>query len=75
MRMLVPMAALILFLCLNGSMPDFAHLNLAHAEYLMRGRVSTWEMHMRLWHTQDYALWGGMMLACMGTLCTLVRGK
>ena len=75
MRMLVPLMALILFLHMNGSMPDFAHLNVAQAEYLLRGWWPNWQMHVRMWRLQDCALWGGMMLASLSTVYTLTRGK
>ncbi len=75
MRMAVPLAALILFLRMNGNLPDFAHFNMAHAEYLLRGWWYPWQMHMRMWHPQEYALWGGMLVTCLATLCTTTRGK
>jgi hypothetical protein len=60
---------------MNGSMPDFAHIHLAHAEYLVRGSWSTWQMQMRIWRPQDYVLWGGMLLATAATLRTLFLAK
>ena len=75
MRMILPLAALILFLRMNGSMPDFAHFDVPHVEYLMRGSWLNWKMQMRLWHPQDYVLWAGMLLATAGTLHTLAKAK
>ena len=75
MRMLVPLMALILFLHLNGNMPDLAHVNVAHAEYLLRGWWPNWQMHMRTWHPQEFALWGGVLIASMATVYTSARGK
>jgi hypothetical protein len=73
--MFVPLAVLILFLRMNGSMPDLAHVNVAHVEYLLRGWWPNWQMHMRLWRPQEYALWGGVLIASMATVYTLTRGK
>ena len=75
MRMIVPLLALILFLHMNGNMPDFAHLSTAHSAYLMRGWWVHWQTQMRLWHPQEYALWGGVALASFATVWTSVRGK
>ena len=70
MRILVPLAALILFLHMDGSLPDAAQ-----AEYLLRGWWPNWQMQMRMWHLQEYSLWGGVLLAAFATLRTLTRAK
>jgi hypothetical protein len=73
--MIVPLAALFLFLYMDGSMPNFAHLNTAHTEYLLRGMWMNWQTQMRMWHPQELALWGGMLLSTGATLRTLIRAK
>ena len=77
MRTLVPLTALILVLRLYGNMPDLAHFNfnVSQAEYVLRGWWPNWQMQMRMWHAQEYSLWGGVLFAALTTAHTLTRGK
>ena len=77
MRILAPLTAFILFLHLCGSLPGAAHLGLgaSQAECLLRGWWPNWQMQMRIWHAQEYLLWGGVLFAALATVCTSLRGK